>query len=117
RLRRRQRRAARRGAAGRRAGTRGESGCAMSRWAGAAALLVLVSAALTCRESTGPVAGMLKVDLTTPNSGGDGAILLTVTGPAVLTSATTGTVLRLFAHPHGATTRFTLTGPLGPGTV
>ena len=89
----------------------------MSRSAGAAALLVLVSAALTCRESTGPVAGMLKVDLTTPNSGGDGAILLTVTGPAVLTSATPGTELRLFAQPLGTTTRFALTGTLAQGTI
>ena len=89
----------------------------MSRLTGTVALLVLVSAALTCRESTGPVAGMLKVDLTSPNSGGDGAILLTVTGPAALTSATPGTGLRLFAQPLGMTTRFALTGTLAQGTI
>ena len=89
----------------------------MSRLTGTVALLVLVGAALTCRDSTGPVAGTLKVDLTTPNSGGDGAILLTVTGPAALTSATPGTGLRLFAQPLGTTTRFALTGTLAQGTI
>ena len=89
----------------------------MSRLTGTVALLVLLGATLTCRDSTGPVAGVLKVDLTTPNSGGDGAILLTVTGPAALTSATPGTGLRLFAQPLGTTTRFALTGTLAQGTI
>ena len=89
----------------------------MSRLTGTVALLVLLGATLTCRDGTGPVAGVLKVDLTTPNSGGDGAILLTVTGPAALTSATPGTGLRLFAQRLGTTTRFALTGTLAQGTI
>ncbi len=61
---------------------------------------------------------MLRVELSTPNSGADGAILLTITGPAALTSATAGSDLRVFGSPSGgSTTRFALTGVLKGGTI
>jgi len=69
-----------------------------------------------CLDRTGP-GGLLKVELTTPNSGADGAILLTVTGPAALRSATAGSGLRLFAEPLAATNHFALTGTLWAGTI
>ena len=84
----------------------------MRRLALAAALGVVCG----CLDSTGP-GGLLKVQLTTPNSGADGAILLTVTGPAALRSATAGSGLRLFALPLAATNRFALTGALSVGTI
>jgi len=77
-----------------------------------AAALGLVAAC----DSTGP-GGLLKVELTTPNSGADGAILLTVTGPAALRSAAAGSGLRLFAQPLAATNHFALTGTLSVGTI
>ena len=67
------------------------------------------------------MAGNLKVQLASPNSGGDSAIVLTITGPTALTSATPGAGLRLFAQPLGAgggtTTRFALTGRLTTATT
>jgi hypothetical protein len=86
-------------------------------------LRVLVAAALlwgagqSCEDAVGPVAGVLKVVLAMPHSGADGAILLTVTGPARLRGATPGPGLRLFSEPLGTTTRFALTGALMNGTV
>jgi hypothetical protein len=62
---------------------------------------------------SGPQPGNLTVRLVSPNSGADSAIILTVTGPAALTSAAAGTGLRLFQQPlGGTTTRFALTGQL-----
>jgi hypothetical protein len=64
------------------------------------------------------VAGNLKIQLTSPNSGADSAIVFTITGPAALTSAAPGTGLRLFAQPLGGTvTRFALTGRLTTSTT
>ena len=78
----------------------------------------LLAGVLACLDSSaGPAAGVLKVSLTTPNSGGDGAILLTVSGPTALRSAGPGTGLRLFAGSLGVTNHFALTGTLGSGTV
>ncbi|HTI05973.1 MAG TPA: hypothetical protein VL549_11680 [Gemmatimonadales bacterium] len=66
--------------------------------------------------ASGP--GTLKVRLTSPNSGADSAIVLTIAGPAALTSATAGTGLRLFQQPlGGTTTRFALTGQLNNGAT
>lgn len=83
-------------------------------------LSVVVIVGLSCGDSTGSGAGQLKVRLTTPNSGADSAIVLTITGPAgsTLTSATAGTGLRLFQPPlTGNTTRFALIGQLTQGAV
>ena len=77
-----------------------------------------VAAALTCgNDVVAPVAGELKVNLATPNSG-DGAILISVAGPVALTSVTAPAGLRVFAGPlTGTTTKFAITGPLTSGVV
>src|SRR2546422_10312141 len=59
------------------------------------------------------VPGELTLGFVTPNSGGGGAILLAVKGPAPITSASLppGSGLRLFAGPPGAdSAQFALTG-------
>jgi len=84
-----------------------------------AALAVMVGG-LGCggKEGTGPVAGDLKVQLTSPNSGADSAIVFTIASPTPLTSATPGAGLRLFAQPLGGTaTRFVLVGRLMTSTT
>src|SRR5580765_3307019 len=66
--------------------------------------------------TSGP--GDLKVQLISPNSGLDSAIVFTITGPAALTSAVPGAGLRLFQQPFGGTsTRFALIGRLNTGAV
>lgn len=83
-------------------------------------LSVVVIVVLSCLDSTGSGAGELKVRLTTPNSGADSAIVLTITGPAgsTLTNATAGIGLRLFKPPlTDRTTRFALIGRLTQGAV
>jgi hypothetical protein len=86
---------------------------------GHALLATLLVAGLSCGDSTGPSGpGMLKVRLTSANSGLDSAIAFTITGPAPLTSATAGTGLRLFQQPLGGTaTRFAITGQLTNGAT
>jgi hypothetical protein len=79
------------------------------------AWIVLLGTALACSDS--PTPGVLRVNLTTPNSGGDGAILLTVSGPGVLASAAPGAGLRLFNQPLAATNHFAVTGTLTSGTI
>lgn len=80
-----------------------------------AAVLTLGS---SCGKDVGPVAGNLKVQLTSPNSGADSAIVFTITSPAPLTSAAPGAGLRLFAQTlGGTTTRFVLTGQLTTSTT
>lgn len=86
----------------------------MKRLLGLALLCTLMIVGLSCVEditSVGP--GILKVKLISPHSGLDSAIVLTITGPAPLTSADPGSGLRLFQQPLGGdTTRFVLTGLL-----
>jgi hypothetical protein len=91
----------------------------MKRGFGVTALAVLVGVGLSCgKDGNGPVAGLLSVQLTSPNSGADSAIVFTITSPAPLTSATPGAGLRLFAQPLGGTaTRFVLTGRLTTNTT
>lgn len=79
--------------------------------------LALGSVASCGLDTTAPVAGVLRVNLVTPNGGTDGAILFTVSGPAVLASATAGAGLRLFAQSLGTTNHFAVTGPLSSGTI
>jgi len=67
---------------------------------------------------TGPVAGILKVKLaTTPNSGLDGAVLLTVTGPVIPTGAAAQAGFRLFGTPVATTNKFAVTGTLSTGAI
>jgi hypothetical protein len=78
--------------------------------------VVLLGAALGCLDN-GATPGTLKVKLTTPNGGSDGAILFTVTGPAPLRSAAAAPGLRLFAEPLAAVNPFAVTGTLATGTL
>ncbi|HXM38432.1 MAG TPA: hypothetical protein VN908_07210 [Gemmatimonadales bacterium] len=85
----------------------------MRRIWGVAAAVAVVVAGLSCGKSgTGPTAGNLNVRLISPNSGADSAIVITITGPTALTSATPGPGLRLFQQTLGSTTRFALVGQL-----
>ncbi len=83
------------------------------------ALACALGALLACIDFNGSAPGLLKVNLTTPNSGADRAIFLTVSSPAALMSVSPGTGLRLFSLPPplGATNRFVLVGPLSTGTI
>jgi len=90
----------------------------MKRVYAVAALAVVVAAGMTCKDGTGPVAGDLRVVLSSPNSGADSAIVLTIVGPRALTSAAPGPGLRLFQQPlGGTTTRFALVGRLNTGAT
>jgi hypothetical protein len=81
-----------------------------------AAALILLAA---CKGSpTGPVAGTLKVNLTTPNSGLDGAAVILLTAPAPPTSVTAAAGLALWGGPVTTTSaRIVLTGTLSTGTI
>jgi len=92
----------------------------MKRLLAGAALAAIVLVVVTCGDDgpVGPVAGTLSVRLTSPNTGADQAILLTVTGPTALTSATAGSGLRLFQPPLGGPeTRFALVGRVSTGVT
>jgi hypothetical protein len=80
------------------------------------AWIVLLGAALACEDNSAK-GGVLKVSLATPNPGGDGAILLTVSGPDVPLSAAPGAGLRLFTQPLATTNKVALTGTLANGTI
>ena len=78
----------------------------------------LVATIAACGGSTAPVAGILKVKLVgTPNSGLDGAILLSVTAPTVPSAATAQGGVRLFGTPTATTSTFAVTGTLSAGSV
>jgi hypothetical protein len=82
-------------------------------------LAIALGVLFACSNNpTGPTAGTLKVNLVTPNSGADGAILLTLSGPIAITSASAGAGLRLFSQPPlGTANHFILTGTLAGGTI
>ena len=88
-------------------------------------LAATVAGTATCGDSrvldiVRGVPGELTLGFVTPNSGGDGAILLAVKGPAPITSASlpAGSGLRLFAGPLGAdSAKFALTGTLANGPI
>jgi hypothetical protein len=86
---------------------------------GLALFAMIVVAGLSCGgDSVASGPGVLKVRLTSPNSGLDSAIVLTITGPAPLTSGTGGTGLRLFQQALGGTsTEFALVGQLTNGAT
>ncbi len=90
----------------------------MTRLGGRVLMAVALLSAGSCgSDGTGPVAGLLTVSLVTPNPNADGAILLSVTGPAALASATAPTGLRVFGQPLATTTRFAVTGTLTTGAI
>ena len=76
--------------------------------------LLLLGAALACSDNS---PGILKVNLTTPHSGADRAILLTVSGPGTLVSATPRSGLRPFSQSFSTTSKVALTGTLTTGTI
>jgi hypothetical protein len=92
----------------------------MKRLLGVALLAIGMVAGISCgKDPTNSGPGQLKVRLTSPpHAGADSAIVLTITGPAALTSAAAGAGLRLFQQPlGGTTTRFALTGLLTNGAT
>lgn len=80
------------------------------------AILLVLAGAGSCRDVTDP-AGILTLSLVTPNPGADGAVLLTVTGSAALTSVTAGNGLRVFSQTLGTVNHFAVTGPLPNGAI
>ncbi len=88
-------------------------------WLTCGVALATVLTGVSCRDdTTGPVAGTLTVRLTTPGAGPDGAIMLTIAGPAAITSATAPSGLRVFHPGFGATaTSFAVTGTLAAGPI
>ena len=89
----------------------------MTRLRGWLLVALALGGAGSCSSSTGPVAGVLTVALTTPNAGADGAILFSVTGPQALTHVTAAPGLRVFAQPLATVTRLAVTGTLANGAV
>lgn len=81
-----------------------------------AALLVL-GGSISCGDSNAPVAGALKVSLTTPNNGQDGAIQFVIAGPVAITAVAAAPGLRVFADTLGTVTRVVVTGTLTTGLV
>jgi hypothetical protein len=79
-------------------------------------ILLVLAGAGGCRDVTDP-AGILTLSLVTPNPGADGAVLVTVTGPAALTSVTAATGLRVFSQALTTTNHFAVTGPLPNGAI
>ena len=88
---------------------------ALRRTLGFAAVALLA----TCgRYTTGPTAGSLKVNLTTPNSGLDGAAIVVLSGPTVPGSVTPAAGLTLWGGPvTAAAAKIVLTGTLSTGTI
>ena len=78
-----------------------------------------VAIVVACKgDSTGPVAGTLKVNLTTPNSGADGAVMLVLSSPVAPSSVAAGTGLLLWGAPVTTTSvKLVLTGTLTTGTI
>src|SRR6267154_4113504 len=76
---------------------------AMKHALGLTVLLVVMAVGISCggKEPMMSGPGTLLVRLTSPHSGADSAIVLTITGPAALTSAAAGAGLRLFQQPLG----------------
>lgn len=78
-----------------------------------------VALVVACKgDSTGPVAGTLKINLTTPNSGADGAVMLVLSSPVAPTAVAAGAGLALWGAPVTSTSaKVVLTGTLTTGTI
>lgn len=86
----------------------------LRRWGIAASLGLL----LACSGTTGPVAGMLRVNLASPNNGQDGAVQLLLAAPTPPVSVSAGPGLTLWGAPvTTASARLVLTGTLSSGTI
>jgi hypothetical protein len=90
----------------------------MIRWrrslaTGVAALLLACTG-----DGTGPVAGTLKVNLTTPNSGLDGAAVIVLSGPVAPVNMSSAAGLTVWGAPvTSAIGKVALTGTLSTGTI
>ena len=82
-------------------------------------LVLVLGLVLACSQDTAPTAGILNVSFSTPNAGGDGAVLLSITGPQALTSAAAASGLTLYSlgAPYGTTNRFIIVGTLPSSTI
>ena len=88
---------------------------ALRRTIAAAAVTLLIACG---GDGTGPTAGTLRVNLTTPNSGLDGAAMILLSAPAAPGSVTAATGLTLWGGPVTTTTAtIALTGTLSTGTI
>lgn len=78
-----------------------------------------VATVIACSgDGTGPVAGTLKVNFTTPNSGADGAVMLLLSSPVAPTSAAAGAGLAFWGAPIASTSaKLVITGTLSTGTI
>jgi hypothetical protein len=78
-----------------------------------------VATVIACSgDGTGPVAGMLTVNLTTPNSGSDGAVMLILSSPVAPTSVAASAGLALWGAPVTTTSaKLVLTGTLSTGPI
>jgi hypothetical protein len=73
---------------------------------------------LACSGTTAPVAGTLKVNLTNPNNGVDGAVLLVLSAPVPPVAVNAGLGLTLWGGPvSAATATLVLTGNVTTGTI
>lgn len=81
--------------------------------------LAAVLAMLACSKSpTGPQAGTLSVQLQSPNSGLDGAILFTLTGPNPVSHVVAGAGDTLWSTDFsGNTSKVLLTGTIKSGVI
>ena len=69
-------------------------------------------------DGTGPTAGTLTVNLTTPNSGLDGAAIIVLSAPVAPGSVSPAAGLTLWGGPvTTATATIALTGTLSTGTI
>lgn len=83
-----------------------------------AAAVVLILIAACGGDGTGPVAGSLKVSLTSPNSGQDGAAIVVLTGPSAPSAVVAGSGLTLWGGPVTALpAKLIVTGTLTTGTI
>ena len=88
---------------------------ALRRTIAAAAVTLLIACG---GDGTGPTAGTLRVNLTTPNSGLDGAVMLLLTSPVAPGAVTPAAGLALWGAPVTSTTAtIALTGTLSAGTI
>ncbi len=82
------------------------------------ALGASVALLLACSGTVAPVAGMLKVNLASPNNGVDGAVLLVLSAPVPPVSVSAGSGLTLWGGPvTAAHTTLVLTGNVTTGTL
>lgn len=82
-------------------------------------VLAAAIAMLACSNSpTGPQAGTLSVKLQSPNSGADGAILFTLSGPVAVTNPQAAAGDTLWTSDFsGTVTKVILTGAIGSGVI